>query len=98
MITAKELREMKEHPYGGDSVDLYLAFSLTILDSIHAAKDGREYFRIEGEEYYDRDTPESCYVLDCLEDLGYTVCKDIDWDAFGEPSFSTIISWKSDDD
>lgn len=93
MIPAKELREMKEHPYGGDSVDLYLAFSLTMLDIIHAAKDSREYFRIEDEEYYDRDTPESCYVLDCLEDLGYAVDKHIEWDAFGEPSFSTIISW-----
>ena len=98
MITAKELREMKEHHYGGDSVDLYLAFSLTMLDIIHAAKDGREYFRIECEGYYNRDTPESYYVLDYLEELGYTVCKDIDWDAFGEPSFSTIISWESDDD
>lgn len=94
MITTKELREMKEHPYGGDSVDLYLAFSLTMLDIIHAAKDGRDYHRIEGEEYYDRDTSESCYVLDYLEDLGYTIDKDIDWDSFGEPSFSTIISWR----
>lgn len=93
MIPAKELSTMKEIPYGEDAVDLYLAFSLTMLDIIHAAKDSREYFRIEDEEYYDRDTPESCCVLDCLEELGYTICKDIDWDAFGEPSFSTIISW-----
>ena len=93
MIKAKELREMKQHPCGEESVDLYLAFSLTMLDIIHAAKDGREYHRIEGEEYYDRDTPESCYVLDCLEELGYTVEKDCLLDFYGEPEYSTIISW-----
>lgn len=94
MTKAKELCEMKTTQYGEESVDLALALYLVMVDIIYAAKDGREYFRIECEEYYDRDTPESCYVLGCLEDLGYTVDKNIEWDAFGEPSFSTIISWR----
>ena len=93
MIKAKEIREMKQHPYGEESVDLSLAMNLVMVDIIHAAKDGRDYHRIEGGEYYDEDTAESCYVLDCLDELGYTVDKDIEWDAFGEPSFSTVISW-----
>lgn len=94
MIKAKELREMKEHIYREDSVDLYLAFSLTMLDIIHAAKDGRGYHRIEGEEYYERETAESCYVLDYLEDLGYTVEKDCLLEFYCKPSYSTIISWR----
>ena len=93
MVRAKELREMEQHPCGGCSVDLSLAMNLVMVDIIHAAKDGREYHRIEGEEYYDEDTAESCYVLDCLDELGYTVGKDVEWDAFGETSFVTVISW-----
>lgn len=93
MIKAKELREMKQHTYGGDSVDLSLEMNLIMVDIIYAAKDGKEYYQIAGEEYYDRDTPKSCYVLDFLEDLGYTVDKDVELDAFGEPSFVTVISW-----
>lgn len=93
MIKAKEIREMKQHPYGEEYVDLSLAMNLVMVDIIHAAKDGRGYHRIEGGEYYDEDTAESCYVLDCLDELGYTVEKDIDWGDFGEPIFSTVISW-----
>ena len=93
MIKAKELREMNQHPYGGDSVDLYLAMNTVMLDIIYAAKDGKEYYIIDGEEYYDEDTSESCYVIACLDELGYTIDKDIEWDALGQPSFSTIISW-----
>ena len=95
MIKAKELREMKTTQYGEESVDLALSLYLVMVDIIYAAKDGKEYYQIAGEEYYDRDTPESCYVLDCLEELGYTVDKDVEWDAFGEPSFVTVISWGS---
>ena len=93
MIKAKELREMKQHPYGEDSVDLSLEMNLIMVDIIYAAKDGKEYYQIAGEEYYDRDTPKSCYVLDCLEELGYTVEKDCLLDFYGEPEYSTIISW-----
>ena len=94
MIKAKELREMKQHPYGEDSVDLTIEMNLIMVDIIYAAKDGKEYYQIAGEEYYDRDTPNSCYVLDCLEELGYTIDKDVEWDAVGEPSFVTVISWR----
>ena len=93
MIKAKELREMKQHPYGEESVDLSLEMNLIMVDIIYAAKDGKEYYQIAGEEYYDRYTPKSCYVLDCLEELGYTVEKDCLLDFYGEPEYSTIISW-----
>ncbi len=94
MIKAKELRNINTIPYGECAMNLHLSMSLVMSDIIHAAKDGREYHRIEGAEYYDRETAESCYVLHCLEESGYTVSKDVDWDAFGEPSFSTIITWE----
>tara|TARA_R110002167_G_scaffold150319_3_gene344028 strand:+ start:172 stop:456 length:285 start_codon:yes stop_codon:yes gene_type:complete len=94
MIKAKELRNMKTTPYGEDSVNLHLSMSLVMSDIIHAAKDGREYHCIEGAEYYDRETAESCYVLDYLEDLDYVISKDVDWDTWGDPCYSTIISWE----
>ena len=93
MIPAKELSTMKDTPYGEESVDLALALYLVMVDIIYAAKDGKDYYYIDGEEYFDRESAESCYVLDCLEDLGYTVSKDAGWDAWGEPCYSTIISW-----
>lgn len=94
MIKAKELREMKTTQYGEEIVDLALALYLVMVDIIYAAKDGKDYYYIDGEEYWDRNTPESCYVLDYLEDLGYRVCGDVGWDAWGEPCYSTIISWE----
>lgn len=84
---------MNTTPYGEDAMNLHLSMSLVMFDIIHAAKDGREYHRIEGAEYYDRETAESCYVLHCLEESGYTVSKDVDWDTWGEPCYSTVITW-----
>lgn len=94
MNKASELREMKATQYGEESVDLSLALYLVIVGIIYAAKDNKDYYHIDGEEYFDRETAESCYVLDYLEDLGYTVEKDCLLDFYGEPSFSTIISWE----
>lgn len=93
MITAEELRKMKTTQYGEDSVDLALAMNLVMVDIVYKAKDGMDYHRIEGEEHYDRETPESCYVLDYLEDLGYYVDTDAMFDIDGEVQYSTIISW-----
>lgn len=91
MITAKELRFGINN--GFDSIDLYKMFSLVMADIINCAKDGCEYYRIEGEEYFHRETPESTYVLDCLEDLGYTVEIIVKCNLFGEYKYITIISW-----
>lgn len=93
MITAKELREMKTTQYGEESADLSLALYLVMVDIIYAAKDGKDYYHIDGEEYFDRESSESCYVLDYLEDLGYRVCVDVECDFYGQKSYSTIISW-----
>lgn len=93
MITAKELREMKTTQYGEESVDLALALYLVMVDIIYAAKDGKDYYHIDGEEYFDRESTESCYVLNCLEDLGYRVCGDVECSWFGVHNYSTIISW-----
>lgn len=93
MITAEELRKMKTIPYGEESVDLSVATNLVMADIIYRAKDGVDYYRIEGGEYYERETPESCYVLDFLEDLGYYVDTDALFNIDGEVQYSTIISW-----
>ena len=93
MITAKELREMKTTQYGEKSVDLELSLYLVMVDIIYAAKDGKDYYHIDGEEYFDRESTESCYVLDYLEYLGYRVCGDVECDWFGVYTYSTIISW-----
>lgn len=94
MIKAKELREMKKQEYGEESVELYVALSLIMVVIIQSAKDDRSYHRIEGEEYFYGDTTESSYVLSTLEDLGYTVDRCVEWDAWGEPIFSVIITWE----
>ena len=94
MIKAKELCEMKTTQYGEESADLALALYLVMVDIIYAAKDGKDYYHIDGEEYFDRESVESCYVLDYLEDLGYRVCGDVECGFYGQKIYSTIISWE----
>ena len=93
MIPAKELSTMKETLYGEDAVNLFLSYLNTMINVIQAAKYGDDSYIIFGEEYYEEDTPESIYVIDSLRELGYTVEKDCLLDFYGEPEYSTIISW-----
>lgn len=93
-VTARELRGMKLTPLGEDVVDLSLAFHLTMVGIIFSAKEGKDCYYICGEDYYEEDTPESWYVLDCLRDLGYSVDKYLDWDSLGEPIYSVVVSWE----
>lgn len=75
MITAKELREMNTNSYAEDAVDLYVGLTTTMDGIIKSYKYGDIKHRIFSSEYYERETAKACYVLDCLEELGYTLVK-----------------------
>ena len=94
MIPAKELATMKTNMYAEEAVDLHLAYLNMMINVIQSAKYGDSDYTIFGDEYYEEDTPESCYVLDCFRESGYFINKNGAYDINGEYQNTTIISWR----
>lgn len=93
MIPAKELATMKTTMYAEEAVDLHLAYLSMMINVIQSAKYGDSDYTIFGDEYYEEDSPESCYVLDCFREGGYFIEKNSVFDINGECQYSTVISW-----